>query len=83
MQIRNPKTYPWIRNESKIMKPSEIRDLRPDERIEKLGDLQKQLFSLRSQAVTENLENRHAIRNVRRDIARIKTIIRQDQLKGQ
>ena len=64
------------------MKTSEIRDLRPDERAEKLGDLQKQLFGLRSQAVTENLENRHAIRNVRRDIARIKTIIRQDQVKG-
>jgi large subunit ribosomal protein L29 len=65
------------------MKPSEIRDLRPDERAEKLADLQKQLFGLRSQAVTENLENRHAIHNVRRDIARIKTIIRQDQVKGQ
>jgi large subunit ribosomal protein L29 len=65
------------------MKTSEIRDLRPDERVEKLSDLQKQLFSLRSQAVTENLENRHAIRNVRRDIARIKTIIRQDEIKGQ
>jgi len=65
------------------MKPSEIRDLRPDERDEKLADLQKQLFGLRSQAVTENLENRHAIHNVRRDIARIKTIIRQDQVKGQ
>jgi len=65
------------------MKPSEIRDLRPDERAEKLEDLQKQLFSLRTQAVTENLENRHAIHNVRRDIARIKTIIRQDQVKGQ
>ncbi len=65
------------------MKTSEIRDLRPDERAEKLDGLQKQLFSLRSQAVTENLENRHAIRNVRRDIARVKTIIRQDQIKGQ
>ena len=65
------------------MKTSEIRDLRPDERVEKLDDLQKQLFGLRSQAVTENLENRHAIRNVRRDIARIKTIIRQDEIKGQ
>lgn len=65
------------------MKTSEIRDLRQDERVEKLDDLQKQLFGLRSQAVTENLENRHAIRNVRRDIARIKTIIRQDEIKGQ
>ncbi|MCI0498787.1 MAG: 50S ribosomal protein L29 [Planctomycetales bacterium] len=65
------------------MKPSEIKDMRPDERQEKLGDLMRQLFNLRSQAVTENLENRHAIRNVRRDIARIKTIIRHDQVKGQ
>lgn len=64
------------------MKASEIRDLRSDERLEKLDDLKKQLFSLRSQAVTENLENRHAIRDVRRDIARIKTIIRQEELKG-
>lgn len=65
------------------MKASEIRDMRPDERQDKLGDLKRQLFGLRSQAVTENLENRHAIRNVRRDIARILTIIRQDQIKGQ
>lgn len=64
------------------MNASEIRDMRPDERQEKLGDLKRQLFGLRAQAVTENLENRHAIRNVRRDIARIRTIIRQDQIKG-
>ena len=62
------------------MKPSEIRYMRPDERAEKLADMKKHLFDLRSQAVTENLENLHAIRNVRRDIARIKTVIRQDQI---
>jgi large subunit ribosomal protein L29 len=65
------------------MKAAQIRDLRTDERQEKLGTLHRQLFTLRCQAVTENLENRHAIRDVRRDIARIKTIIRQDELKGQ
>lgn len=65
------------------MKASQIRDLRPDERREKLDELHRNLFALRCQAVTENLENRHAIRDVRRDIARIKTIIRHDQLKGQ
>ena len=65
------------------MKASEIRDLRLDERQEKLEILQRQLFDLRGQAVTENLENRHAIRNVRRDIARIKTIMNEDQSKGQ
>jgi large subunit ribosomal protein L29 len=65
------------------MKSSEIRDLRNDERQEKLGELNKKLYELRCQSVTENLPNRHAIRNIRKDIARIKTIMRQDQLKVQ
>lgn len=82
MQVCNTQAYAWI-IEEEHMNASEIRDMRPDERQEKLGDLKRQLFGLRAQAVTENLENRHAIRNVRRDIARIQTIIRQDQIKGQ
>jgi large subunit ribosomal protein L29 len=65
------------------MKSSEIRDLRNDERLEKLQEMNKKLYELRCQSVTENLPNRHAIRNVRKDIARIKTVMRQDQLKGQ
>jgi large subunit ribosomal protein L29 len=66
-----------------MMKSSQIRDLRNDERQEKLGELNKKLYELRCQSVTENLPNRHAIRNIRKDIARIKTIMRQDQLKVQ
>jgi len=62
------------------MKASQFRDLRPDERLEKLGELRKQFYAIRCQLVTENIENKHAMRNVRRDIARMKTIIRQDQL---
>ena len=57
--------------------------MRSDERQEKLEVLQRQLFDLRAQAVTENLENRHAIRNVRREIARVKTIMNQEQGKVQ
>ncbi len=64
------------------MKASEIREMRADERQEKMAELQRKMYDLRSQSVTENLPNCHAIRNVRRDIARIKTILRQDQLKG-
>lgn len=64
------------------MKASEIRDMRPDERQEELETLERQLFDLRAQAVTENLENSHAIRNVRRDMARIKTIMNEEQSKG-
>ena len=64
------------------MKASEIREMRADELQDKLEDIEKQLFALRGQAVTEKLENSHAIRNVRRDIARIKTIMRENALKG-
>jgi len=43
--------------------------------------MQKQLFAIRSQAVTEKLENTNAVKNVKRDIARIKTIIRENEFK--
>jgi len=62
------------------MKAAEIRELRDDEIRDKLLKSQMQLFALRTQAVTENLENRHAINNVKRDVARIKTIMKERQL---
>ncbi len=65
------------------MKVTEIRELRPEELADRLEDMQKQMFALRSQSVTEKLENTNAVKNVRRDIARIKTIIRENELKGQ
>lgn len=64
------------------MKVSNIRDMRSDERAEKLDSLKKQLFSLRAQSVTEKMENTNAAKNVKRDIARIKTIMRENELKG-
>ena len=48
--------------------------MRSDERQNKLDELQKKLFELRTQAVTEKLENTKLIHNTRRDIARVKTI---------
>ena len=65
------------------MKVSEIRELRPDELAIKLEEMQKQLFTMRSQAMTEKIENTSALGNLKRDIARIKTIIRENELKGQ
>ncbi len=65
------------------MKASAIRDMRKDELAEKLEGLQKQLFSLRAQGVTEKMENTNAVKNAKRDIARIKTIMRENELKGQ
>lgn len=46
-----------------------------DELGDRLKELQRNLFDLRTQAVTEKLENSKAIRNIRRDIARLKTVI--------
>ncbi len=65
------------------MKALEIREMRDQELGDKLEELQKQLFELRSQAVTENLANNRAIMNVKRDVARVKTIIREKELVGQ
>ncbi len=65
------------------MKASEIRELRDQELTDKLDELQKQLFGLRSQAVTEKLENAKAIQNVKRNIARVKTIMRQKEIVQQ
>ena len=59
------------------MKAQQYREMSPDELEEKLEELQRRLFDLRSQAVTEKLENSKAVINVRRDIARIKTVIQE------
>ncbi len=61
------------------MKIADAREMRPDELQVSLEELQRHLFDLRSQAVTEKLENSKAVRNVRRDIARIMTVIRERQ----
>jgi large subunit ribosomal protein L29 len=59
------------------MKAQHYREMSPDELEGKLEELERHLFDLRSQAVTEKLENSKAVINTRRDIARIKTIMRQ------
>ena len=59
------------------MKARHYRELSPDELGSKLEELQRHLFDVRAQAVTEKLENSKAVINVRRDIARIKTIMRE------
>lgn len=61
------------------MKAQHYREMSPDELLSKLEELQRHLFDLRSQAVTEKLQDSKAVINVRRDIARIKTIIHQSQ----
>jgi large subunit ribosomal protein L29 len=57
------------------VKAKQLREMTEDELHGSLGDLEKRLFDLRSQAVTEKLENSKSIINVRRDIARIRTVL--------
>ena len=59
------------------MKAQQYREMNLEELESKLEELEAHLFDLRSQAVTEKLEDSRAINNVRRDIARLKTIIRE------
>ena len=63
------------------MKANLVRDMSDVELTQKLADLKGELFNLRFQLATGQLENPLRIRNVRKDIARIKTIIRERELK--
>lgn len=56
------------------MKVNEIRDLSADEQVEKLKSLKEELFNLRFQNATGQLENPMRIREVKCSIAQIKTI---------
>ena len=64
------------------MKAQIYREMSQVELKEKLEELQRHLFDLRSQAVTETLENSKAVINAKRDIARIKTIMREIERKS-
>ena len=57
------------------MKAQNYREMSRDEQQTKLDELSRKKFDMRSQAVTEKLENAKAIINIRRDIARIKTVM--------
>ena len=57
------------------MKPSELRALAVDELLKKESDLRKELFNLRFQQATGEIENPMRIGAVRKDIARVLTII--------
>ena len=62
-----------------MMKASEIRKMSEAELNEKLASLKKDLFFLRMQHATNQLDNPLKIADVKRDIARVKTIIREQQ----
>jgi large subunit ribosomal protein L29 len=62
------------------MKAAELRNLSDEELRGKLRELQEELFNLRFQLATGQIENVGRIRTVRRDIARLKTVHQQRAL---
>ena len=64
------------------MKANEVRKMSAAELETKLGELKKDLFNLRLQHATNQLDNPVKIAQVKRDIARVKTIIREQELAG-
>ena len=59
------------------MKSSQIREMTPEELEQKYRELREEHFNLRFQAASGQIEKPHLLRSVRRDIARVLTIMRQ------
>ena len=64
------------------MTAKELRPMTPADLEKKLADLKAELFALRFQHATNQLENPIRIADVRKDIARVKTVIRENEIKG-
>ncbi len=67
----------------KQVKAKNLRDLTKDELTRKIGELKEELFNLRFQLATGQLENPMRIREVRKTIARTQTVLREKEIKGQ
>ena len=65
------------------MKPNKVREMSNVELENELSNLKAQLFKLRFQSATNQLDNPLQIKSVRKDIARVKTVLRERELKEQ
>ncbi|MEJ2502258.1 MAG: 50S ribosomal protein L29 [Gemmatimonadota bacterium] len=63
------------------MKPEDIRELGDADIAQKIEEAQEEIFRLRFRSATQMLENPMLVRTLRRDIARMKTILRERQLE--
>jgi large subunit ribosomal protein L29 len=61
------------------MKPTEIRELSVDELKSKIEELTTERFNLRFRSATESIENPMRFRAIRRDIARLQTILKEKE----
>ncbi len=64
------------------MKPNEIRDMSADDLKAKIDELTRERFNLRFRSATESIENPMRFRDLRRDIARMQTILREKEAHG-
>ena len=64
------------------MNANKLRDMTADELTVKLNDLKSELFNLRFQLATGQLDSPMKIKNVKKDIARVKTILRERDIKA-
>ena len=63
------------------MKVRELRDMTREELLTRRNDFQDELFNLRMRLSLKNLDNPLRLRTVKRDIAKINTVLREDELK--
>lgn len=66
----------------KQVKANNYRDMTPSELNNKVSELKEELFNLRFQLATGQLENPMRLKEVRKNIARTKTILREKELQG-
>ena len=64
------------------MKAAELKDLSVDELQTRLGEVKEELFNLRFQNATGQLDNYKRLGELKRDVARIKTVLRERELSG-
>jgi large subunit ribosomal protein L29 len=60
-----------------VTKAADIRDMSTDEIRDRISQAQEELFRLRFRGATQQLENPALIKNLRRDVARLRTILRE------
>jgi large subunit ribosomal protein L29 len=66
-----------LSKEEQAVKAKEMQNMSSEELTKKLGDLKEELFNLRFQHAINQLDNPHRIDDVKKDIARVMTVMRQ------
>ncbi len=65
-----------------MMKPAQIRELSVEEMQARISELEEERFRLRFRSATESLNDPLRLRVIRRDIARLKTVVKEQQTKA-